>query len=54
MDKRKHHGAMDKCSSEQQFHKSEEITFVVKTRAFAIVETSLSSGCLADWQMKCG
>ena len=28
-DKRKHHGAVDKHSSEQQFRKSDAITFVV-------------------------
>ena len=28
-DKRKHHGAVDKRSLEQQFHKSDGITFVV-------------------------
>ena len=29
-DKRKHHGVVDKHPSDQQFHKSDEITFVVK------------------------
>ena len=28
-DKKNHHGTVDKLSSEQQFHKSTEITFVV-------------------------
>ena len=28
-DKRKHHSALDKCSSEQHFRKSDAITFVV-------------------------
>ena len=28
-DKRKHHGALDKCFSEQQFRKSDAATFVV-------------------------
>ena len=38
----KHHGAVEKCYLEQQFHKPDAITFVVwKTGALAIVEPGL-------------
>ena len=44
-DKRKHHGTVDKHSSEQQFRKFDAITFLCeKTEALAIVEPGLMAG----------
>ena len=41
-----HHGAVDKCCSEQRFRKSDAITFLCeKTGALAIVELGLTAGC---------
>ena len=40
-DKRKHHGAVDKCLSEQQFHKLDVITVV---GAIYLVQLDLTAG----------
>ena len=49
--KRKHHGAVDKRSSEHWFHKSVAITVIVwKTGALAIVEPGLTAGRQAGRQ----
>ena len=49
--KRKHCGAVDERSSEQQFHKFNMITFVVwKTGALGIVEPGLTAGRPMGWQ----
>ena len=48
-DKRKHHGAVDKRSLEQQFCKSIAVTFLCnKTGAVALVQPGLTAGRLAD------
>ena len=49
----KHHDAVDKLSLEQQFCKSDTITFIVgKTRALAIVELGLMADRQAVRQTK--
>ena len=54
MDKKKHHGAMDKCSSEQQCCKSNMIIFAVE-KFWSHTPSAIGSyGMLAGWQAGIG
>ena len=50
MDKGKHHGAVNKSSSDQQFHKLTAIS--EKTGDIALVQPGLTAGRQAGRQMK--
>ena len=47
MDKRKNHDAVDKCSLEKQFHKSDGIIFAVYKQYGATYISGLLAGCKA-------
>ena len=46
-EEKKHHGAVDKSSSEQQFHKSNEITLLCKKSGAILL---VLVGLMAGWQ----